>query len=102
MTTVRLAAHLDGCPSASNSRASHSRALRLLPAQMLVEARHDLDEIAGPCAVVELRRQDAVPAVATGAGRSRQAEDVGGSRHAGGGTALDRRRPDLGMAQHVG
>jgi hypothetical protein len=41
---------------------------------MLVEPRHDLDEIAGPRPVVELRRQDAVPAVAAGAGAASETE----------------------------
>ena len=40
---------------------------------MLVQPGHDLDEIAGPRAVVELRGQNAVPAVAAGAGRAKQA-----------------------------
>src|SRR6478672_3896107 len=68
---------------------------------MLVEPRHDLDEIAGPRAVIELRAQNAVPAVAAGAGRTGQAEDEGRPRHAGGDAALDGRGADLGVAQHV-
>ena len=48
-------------------------ALGLRPAQVFVEPGHDLDEIAGPRAVVELRGQNAVPAVAAGAGRAKQA-----------------------------
>ena len=68
---------------------------------MFVEPRHDLDEIAGTGAVIELRCKNAVPAVAAGAGRARQAEDEGGARNAGGGSALDRRGADLGVAQHV-
>src|SRR3954453_6577896 len=79
----------------------HRRALRLWPAQMLVQPRHDLDEIAGARAVVELGFEDAVPAVAAGAGRTWEAEDVGCARDAGRGAALDRRRSDLGVAQHV-
>src|SRR4051812_33998870 len=79
----------------------HRRALRLWPAQMLVQPRHDLDEIAGARAVVELGLEDAVPAVAAGAGRTREAEDVGRARDARGGAALDRRRADLGVAEHV-
>jgi hypothetical protein len=35
---------------------------------MLFEARHDLDEIAGSVAVVELPLQDAGPAIAAGTG----------------------------------
>src|SRR5881227_3173362 len=66
-------------------------------AQVLVEPRHDLDEIAGPIAVVELLRENTVPAVAAGARRSRQAEDKSRAGEAGGGAALDRRGADLGM-----
>ena len=68
---------------------------------MLVEPRHDLDEIAGACAVIELGAQDAVPCVAAGARRSRQAEDEGRTGNARGGAALHRRGADLGMAEHV-
>ena len=68
---------------------------------MLVEPRHDLDEIARARAVIELRRQDAVPCIAAGAGRTRQAEDEGRVRDARGGAALYRGGADLGMAQHV-
>src|SRR6185312_4686985 len=65
---------------------------------MLVEARHDLDEIAGPVAVVELVHKDLIPAVTAGARRSRQAEDVSGAGNAGGRAGLDRRGADLGVA----
>src|SRR5260221_8025231 len=75
--------------------------LGLGSAQMFVEPRHDLNEVTGPRAVIELGAKDAVPAVAAGAGRTRQAEDEGGARNAGGGAALDRRGADLGVAQHV-
>src|SRR6476659_4142140 len=62
---------------------------------MLVQPRHDLDEIAGPRAVIELRRQNAVPAVAAGTGRARQAEDEGRIGDARGGAALHRGGADL-------
>src|SRR4029079_17449238 len=68
---------------------------------MLVEPRHDLDEVAGLRAIVELGPKDAVPAVAAGTWRAGQAEDEGGAGHARGGAALDRRGADLGVAQHV-
>src|SRR6266404_2418093 len=68
---------------------------------MFVEPRHDLDEITWPRPVVELGGKNAVPRVAAGARGSRQAEDEGGARDTGGGTALDRRGADLGVAQHV-
>src|SRR5712664_4269089 len=69
--------------------------------QVFVEPRHDLDEVAGPRPVIELGREDAVPRIAAGTRRSRQAEDKGGARNARGGAALDRRSADLGIAQHV-
>src|SRR3954453_12158110 len=68
---------------------------------MLIQPRHDLDEIAGTRAVVELGPKDAIPAVAAGAGRTRQAEDEGRARNAGGSSALDCRGADLGVAQYV-
>src|ERR1700692_4341070 len=52
---------------------SRGRVLCLGPAQVLVEARHDLDEVARPVAVVELVLEDIVPGVAARAGRARRA-----------------------------
>src|SRR5712691_9715849 len=78
----------------------HRRALRLRPAQVLVEARHDLDEVARAIAVVELVQQDVVPSVLAGARRARQAEDVGGAGDARGGAGLNRRGADLAVAHH--
>src|SRR6266700_6147401 len=78
-----------------------ARPLRLRPPQMLVEPRHDLDEVAGARAVIELGGEDAVPGVAAGARRSRQAEDEGCTRNASSRPALHRRGADLGVAQHV-
>src|ERR1043166_4794113 len=54
----------------------HRRALGLGAAQVLVEARHDLDEVARAVAIVELMQQDLVPRILAGAGRAGQAEDV--------------------------
>src|SRR6266702_6443540 len=68
---------------------------------MFVQTRHDLDEVAGPRAIIKLGCENAVPAVATGAGRSRQTEDKRSPRDTRGGAALDRRCADLGVAQHV-
>src|SRR5579872_465141 len=76
------------------------RALGLRPAQVLVEPRHDLDEIAGPVAVVELVHENFVPGVLAGAGRTRQAENIGRIGDAGGGARLDRRRADLRKTYH--
>jgi len=47
---------------------------------VLVEAGHDFDEVAGPRAIIELGCENAVPAVAAGAGRSWQTEDKRGPR----------------------
>jgi hypothetical protein len=41
---------------------------RLLAALVFLEAGHDLDEVAGAVAIVELPFQDLVPGVAAGAG----------------------------------
>src|SRR5262249_57582684 len=65
---------------------------------MMLEGRDDRDEIAGTVAIVELMQEDLVPGVAAGAGRARQAEDVGAAGNAGGRARLDRRGADLGLA----
>src|SRR3989475_5273998 len=83
---------------ASKDAALHRRAFGFGAAQMLVETRHDLDEIAGTVTVVELVQKDLVPRVAAGAGRARQAEDVGAAGNASGRARLDRRGADLGLA----
>ena len=62
---------------------------------MLVQPRHDLDEIARHVAVVELRFEDAVPGVLAGARRAGQHEDERCTDQPGGGAALDRRCADL-------
>src|SRR5258708_4355808 len=82
-------------------RSLRRRPLRLRPPQMLVQPRHDLDEIAGPRAVVELGGEDAVPAVTASARRTRQTEDEGRAGDTRGRSALDRRGADLGVAQHM-
>src|SRR5437764_9165085 len=82
----------------ANGESSHSRTRRLPAPQMLVEPRHDLDEIAGAVAVIELVYEDLVPGVAAGPGRTGQAENVGRAGNAGGGAGLDRRGADLGVA----
>src|SRR3984893_10732486 len=78
----------------------YRRAARLRPAQVLVEPRHDLDEIARPVAVIELVHQNLVPGVLAGAGRARQAEDIGRAGDAGRGARLDGRGADLREAHH--
>src|SRR5215471_11731019 len=73
-------------------------ALSFGSAQMLVEPRHDLDEIARAVAVIELVHEDLVPGVLAGAGRAGQAEDVGRIGDASGRARLDRRGADLAEA----
>src|SRR6478736_4834989 len=60
-----------------------------------VQARHQLGEVAGTEADVELLAQDVVPAVLAGAGRAGQREDIGRVGDARGGAALHRRGADL-------
>ena len=62
---------------------------------MLVQPRHDLDEIAGLVADIELVFQDRVPTILDRAGRAGQGEQIGAAGHAGRGAALDRRSADL-------
>ena len=49
---------------------SDCRALRLRPAQMFIEPRHDLHEIARAIAIVELVHEDLIPRVPAGARRA--------------------------------
>src|SRR4051812_13848395 len=74
------------------------RRLRLVPFQVLVQPRHDLDEVARVLAVVELLRENAVPGVAAGAGGAWQTEDEGRADEPGGGPRLKRRGADLVIA----
>src|ERR1700730_12375468 len=66
---------------------------------MLLQARHQLDEIAGAEAVVELVDENALPSVAAGARRARQREEVGAAGDPGRCPALDCRGPDLVVAE---
>src|SRR5438128_451603 len=66
-----------------------------LPLQVLLQARHQLDEIARAEAVVELMDEDPLPSVAAGAGRTGQREQIGAAGDPRGGAALDRRSADL-------
>src|SRR5690349_8191710 len=67
--------------------------------QMLLKARHELDEVARAVPVVELVADDVLPAVAAGAGRAGEREEVGAARDARRGAALDRRGADLLIAE---
>src|SRR6202035_769450 len=67
---------------------------------MLVEPRHDLDEIARAVTIIELVHQNLVPGILAGAGRARQAEDISRAGDAGGGTRLDGRGADFWKTHH--
>src|SRR5579863_8871857 len=71
--------------AANKGRLLRCSALRLGAPQMLVEPRHDLDEISRPIAIVELMHQDFVPGVPAGSRRPRKAENIRGSGDASGG-----------------
>lgn len=51
---------------------------------MLIKPGHDLNEIAGQVAVIELGFENTVPGILAGAGRAGQHEDEGGVCHAAG------------------
>src|SRR6516165_1334802 len=82
-------------PIAASCRAAASDLLL----QMLLQPRHQLDEVARAEAVVELVHEDALPGVAAGAGRARQGEEVGAACDPGRRPTLDRRGPDLVIAE---
>jgi hypothetical protein len=63
---------------------------------VFLQPGHDLDEVAGHVAVIELMRQDLVPTILAGAGRAGQSEQVGSPGDAAAGPALHRRGADLG------
>src|SRR5436309_14419581 len=65
---------------------------------MLLQSGHQLDEIAGAEAVVELVDEDALPGVAAGARRPRQREQIGAAGDPGRRPALDGRGADLVVA----
>src|SRR5690242_1200746 len=62
---------------------------------MLLQARHQLDEVARAKTVVELVGEDALPGVAAGARRARQGKEIGAAGDPRGRPALDRRGADL-------
>src|SRR6266851_6779650 len=80
-------------------RAGRKRSAPSLPLQVLLEARHQFDEVARAEAVVELVDEDPLPGVAAGAGRAGQREQIGAAGDPGGGAALDRRGADLVEAE---
>jgi hypothetical protein len=70
-----------------------------LALQMLLQPGHQFDKVAGAKAVVELVHENALPGVAAGAGRARQGEEIGAAGDPGRRPALDRRCPDLVVAE---
>src|SRR5580693_5971356 len=68
---------------------------------MLLQPGHQLDEVARPEAIVELVHEDALPGVAAGARRARQGEEVSAAGDPGRRPALDRRGPDLVVAERA-
>src|SRR5438105_4008563 len=64
-------------PPSPSGEGLHRCALGFRPAQMLVEARHDLDEVTRAITVIELMAQDFIPCISARPGRAGQAEDVG-------------------------
>src|SRR4051794_33315221 len=73
----------------------------LVAFEVFVQPRHDLGEVARVLAVVELLHENAVPGVATGAGRTWQTEDEGRADEAGDRPRLHRRSADLVVADAV-
>src|SRR5947209_15198775 len=84
-----------GRPTAGWRRGAASE----LAVQMLLQAGHQLDEVARAKAVVELVDEDALPGVAAGARRTRQRKKIGAAGDPGGRPALDRRGSDLVVAE---
>src|SRR4051812_36109011 len=75
--------------------------LVLAALQVLLQPRHDLDEIAGLAAVIELGFENAFPCVAAGPGRTGEAKDEFALGDAGGGPRLHGGGADLGPGNHV-
>src|SRR5580704_11152061 len=67
--------------------------------EMFLQPRHQLDEVARAEAVVELVDEDAFPGVAAGARGAGQSEQIGAAGDSRGRAALDRRGPDLVVAE---
>src|SRR6516165_5085763 len=66
---------------------------------MLLQSRHQLDEIAGAKSVVELVHKNPLPGIAAGARRTRQRKKIGTTSHTRGCAALDRGGADLVVAK---
>src|SRR5690606_18815947 len=79
--------------------AAMSRSTAAQPGSTLLEARHQLDEVAGTETAVELGSKDTVPRILHRAGRTRQREDIGAARHARASPRLDGGRTNRLVAQ---
>src|SRR3546814_16541544 len=66
---------------------------------LFYQPRHQVDEIAGTMAAVELGRQYALPRVLHRARRAGEREDIGAARDHGAGARLDRRGDDPLLAE---
>src|SRR3546814_20402061 len=66
---------------------------------LFYQPRHQVDEIAGTMAAVELGRQYALPRVLHRARRAGEREDIGAARDHGAGARLDRRGADTLVAE---
>src|SRR3954454_25160065 len=65
---------------------------------MLLQTRHQFDEVARPVSTIQLPAQNLLPTIAASARRAGQSEQVSPARNAAGGSALDRRGLDLAIA----
>src|SRR5262245_66200914 len=65
---------------------------------MLVKARKDFDEIAGPITIIELMHEDFVPGILARTRRARQAEDIRRVGDTRGGARLYCRSADFPLA----
>src|SRR6185437_9290757 len=78
---------------------SRSRGARPSGALFFGESGHDLDEVAGSMADIELPSEDTVPAILHRAGRTGQGEKIGAACNAGTGPRLHRRCADLSVGE---
>ncbi len=67
---------------------------------VLLQPRHQLDEVAGPVPAIELPQQNIVPGFLHRTRTARQGEQVGAAGNAAERAGLDRGRADLLIAQH--
>jgi hypothetical protein len=68
---------------------------------MLLQPRHQLDQITRPMPRIELPQQDVIPAVLYRAGTAWQRKQIGAACNTADSARLDSRRTDLLIAQHA-